>query len=133
MAVLVRLCSMSILLSYACAQVFLLTNTIMPKLENLSNSLLLWVLISVVLLGVYFSTQQEISVEKDKDDKRRRMLLRMKCLYAMAGTSLVSLLVMVWVVRYDDWDAGGLIERVRSGDLTRRFVGRILDDTRKEL
>jgi hypothetical protein len=94
-AVTLRLCSMSILLSYASMQAFRLFGATEPNLAALSRSLPIWIIISIVLLLLYFTTQYDISIEKDKDDRRRRLVLRIKCLYAIAGSSLLSLLVLV--------------------------------------
>ena len=49
----------------------------------------------------YFSTQQDISVEHDRDDRRRRQLLRLKCLYVISACSLFSLFVLVCLVQSD--------------------------------
>lgn len=105
-AVLLRLCSMSILLSYACVTCFRLSGATEANLPALSRSLPIWIVISVVLLLVYFCTQQDISVEGDTDDRRRRLVLRIKCLYTMASSSLFSLLVMVGLIHFStiDWD-----------------------------
>lgn len=97
-AVLVRLCSLSILLSYGCTQVFRFTGALVPNLENLSRCLPIWVMTCICLLISYFTTQQDMSIEQDRDDRRRRLLLRLKCLYAIAGSSLLSLLVLVTVI-----------------------------------
>ena len=67
-------------------------------------------------------------MEGDKDDRRRRLVLRMKCLYTMAGSSLFSLLVVVGVVHFSmvDWgpvDFGGWVrEQVLMGGSWVRFV-----------
>lgn len=97
-AVLVRLCSLSILLSYGCMQFFRLSGALEPKLENLSRCLPAWVVTCICLLISYFTTQQDISIEQDRDNRRRRLVLRLKCLFAMAGSSLFSLLVLVVVI-----------------------------------
>ena len=47
---------------------------------------------------LYFVTQQDLSIEVDKDDRRRRLVLRIKCLYAVAGSSLASLLILICVI-----------------------------------
>jgi hypothetical protein len=86
---------MAIMLSYASMQSFRLFGAADSNLASLSRSLPIWIIISVVLLLLYFSTQQDISVERDRDDRRRRLVLRIKCLYAMAGSSLFSVLVLV--------------------------------------
>lgn len=104
-AVLLRLCSMSILLSYGCVSCFRFLGATAPRLPALSRSMPIWIIISIGLLVVYFRTQQDISVEGDKDDRRRRQVLRMKCLYTMAGSSLFSLLVIVCLIHWSmiDW------------------------------
>lgn len=86
---------MAIMLSYASMQSFRLLGAVEPNLSALSRSLPIWIVNSVVLLLLYFLTQQDISVEKDRDDRRRRLVLRIKCLYAIAGSSLLSLLALV--------------------------------------
>ena len=100
-AVTLRLLSMSILLSYAGIQSFRLLGALEPNLSSLSRSLPIWIIISIVLLLLYFCTQQDISIEKDRDDRRRRLVLRIKCLYAMAGSSLLSLLALVCLLQYN--------------------------------
>lgn len=100
-AVLVRLCSLSIFMSYACLQLFKATGALEPKLENLSRCLPIWVVICICLLISYFTTQQDISIEEDRDDRKRRLILRIKCLYATAGVSLLSLLVVLIVIHVD--------------------------------
>jgi hypothetical protein len=104
-AVTLRLCSMAIMLSYASMQSFRLLGAAEPNLSALSRSLPIWIIISVVLLLLYFLTQQDISVEKDRDDRRRRLVLRIKCLYAIAGSSLFSLLALVALLQINsvDW------------------------------
>lgn len=49
----------------------------------------------------YFCTQQDISVEHDRDDRRRRQLLRLKCLYVISACSLLSLFILVCLVQSD--------------------------------
>lgn len=97
-AVLVRLCSLSIFMSYGCLQLFKLTGALEPNLEHLSRCLPIWVVICVCLLVSYFTTQQDISIDEDRDDRKRRLILRIKCLYAMAGVSLLSLFSILLVV-----------------------------------
>ena len=108
LAVLLRLCSMSILLSYLCISTFYLLGASEPNLQSLSRGLPIWIVISIILLLLWFCTQQDISVEGDKDDRRRRQVLRMKCLYTMAGSSLFSLLVVVCLIHFSmvDWGPG---------------------------
>jgi hypothetical protein len=100
-AVTLRLLSMSILLSYIGIQCFRLLGAFQPNLAALSRSFPIWIIISIVLLLLYFCTQQDISIEKDRDDRRRRLVLRSKCLYAMAGSSLVSLLAVVGLLHWN--------------------------------
>lgn len=109
-AVLLRLCSLSILLSYGCREIFRLSGTTRVDLKSLSQSLPIWVVIAIGLLLTYFFTQQDISVEQDRDDRRRRLVLRLKCLYAIAFSSLFSLLVIVCLVHFSmaSWDAAAL-------------------------
>lgn len=101
LAVLVRLCSLSILLSFGCMQIFRFTAATEPDLLRLSRSLLAWITISIALMLAYFVTQQDISVEQDKDDQRRRQILRLKCLYIISACSLLSLFVLVCLVHLD--------------------------------
>lgn len=105
-AVLLRLCSMSILLSYACVTCFRLLGATEADLPALSRSLPIWIIISIVLLLVYFYTQHDIAVEGDTDDRRRRLVLRIKCLYTMAASSLFSLLVIVGLIHFSTIDWG---------------------------
>jgi hypothetical protein len=116
-AVLLRLCSMSILLSYGCVSCFRLLGAMEPDLAALSRSMPIWIVISIGLLVVYFSTQQDISVEGDKDDRRRRLVLRLKCLYTIAGSSLFSVLVIVCIIHWSmiDWGPETWSERVQMG------------------
>jgi FtsH-binding integral membrane protein len=114
-AVILRLCSLSILLSYACVSIFRFLGVIEPDLPTLSRSLPIWIVMAIVLLFVYFFTQQDISVEGDKDDRKRRLVLRLKCLYTMAGSSLFSLLVIVCLIHIStiDWGADSVPEWLR--------------------
>lgn len=100
-AVLVRLCSLSIFLAFGCTKMFHFTGALSPRIESLSRCLPTWVLTCVGLLLSYFTTQQDISIEKDRDDRRRRLLLRMKCLYTMAASSLISLLVIISIIHIE--------------------------------
>lgn len=97
-AVLVRLCSLSIFMSYGCLQLFRATGALEPKLENLGRCLPIWVVVCIGLLISYFTTQQDISIDEDRDDRKRRLVLRIKCLYAIAGVSLFSLLAVLIVI-----------------------------------
>jgi len=105
LAVTLRLCSISIMLSYIGMQSFRIFGAVDPNLVALSRSLPIWIIISIVLLVLYFTTQQDISIERDRDDRRRRLLLRIKCLYAIAGSSLLSLLMLVCLLQINtvDW------------------------------
>lgn len=100
-AVLVRLCSLSILLSFACMQIFRFSAALEPDIFKLSRSLLAWIVSSIILMLVYFCTQQDIALEGDKDDYRRRQILRLKCLYVISACSLFSLLVFICLVQFD--------------------------------
>ncbi|KIW93114.1 uncharacterized protein Z519_05719 [Cladophialophora bantiana CBS 173.52] len=104
LAVLVRLCSLSILLSFGCLQVFRATRATEPDLLRLSRSLLAWIAISIALMLAYFSTQHDIfsADHDDRDDRRRRQILRLKCLYVISACSLFSLLVLVGILHFDD-------------------------------
>ena len=126
-AVILRLCSMSILLSYATMMCFHLTGATHTGMDALSRSLPIWIIISITLLVVYFSTQQDISVEHDHDDKERRLVLRLKCLYAMAVSSLGSLLVIILLVQYStmDWEQVSLrVVTEKLAFLSRSLGGR---------
>ena len=103
-AVTLRLCSMSILLSYATMQSFRVFGAVDTNLSALSRSLPIWIIISIVLLLLYFTTQQDISIGKDRDDRRRRLILRIKCLYTIAGSSLLSLLALVGMLQVNSFD-----------------------------
>lgn len=96
---------MAILLSYATMQSFRVVGAVDANLFALSRSLPIWIIISIVLLLLYFTTQQDISIEKDRDDRRRRLILRIKCLYTIAGSSLLSLLALVGLLQVNcvDW------------------------------
>ncbi|KAK5944547.1 Eukaryotic translation initiation factor eIF-1 [Knufia obscura] len=97
-AVLIRLTALSIFLSYGCTQVFRHTGALVPKLENLSRCLPIWIMTCILLLVSYFTTQQDMSIERDRDDRRRRLVLRLKCLYTTAAASLLSLLILIVVI-----------------------------------
>jgi hypothetical protein len=101
LAVLLRLLSLSILLSFLTLQIFRLAHATEPSLPLLSRSLLCWIGVSVVLMVVYFATQQDIDVAsvENRDDRRRRTVLRLKCLYVVGGSSLVSLLVVLGILQ----------------------------------
>lgn len=101
-AVILRLCSMSVLLSYACMQLFFLTGATHTTGVELGRALPVWVAISIAILTLYFCTQQDISVEEDEDDQGRRQVLRTKCLIAIAATSLLSLLAFLFAFHFDE-------------------------------
>ncbi|OAP54619.1 hypothetical protein AYL99_11067 [Fonsecaea erecta] len=122
LAVLVRLCSLSIVLSFGCLQVFRATGATRPDLLQLSRSLLAWIAIAVALMLAYFCTQHDLFVAaaaadpspgpgadpggtspRDNEDahRRRRQILRLKCLYVVSACSLCSLLVLVGIVQLD--------------------------------
>ncbi|EXJ54452.1 hypothetical protein A1O7_09792 [Cladophialophora yegresii CBS 114405] len=114
LAVLLRLLSLSILLSFLCLQIFRLSHATQPALHLLSRSLLCWICVSVVLMMVYFATQQDIDIttrgtDGYRDDRRRRTVLRLKCLYVVSGCSLFSLVVVLGILHLDtipslDWE-----------------------------
>jgi hypothetical protein len=80
------------------------TGELQPTLLSLSRSLPIWIVMAIVLLLLYFCTQQDIAVEGDRDDRRRRLVLRMKCLWAMGISGLGSLVVIVGIVQW--WSLG---------------------------
>lgn len=94
-AVLIRLCGLSCTLAYGCMQIFNFTGALAPDLEKLSRCLPIWISTCVCLLISYFSTQQDISIEQDRDNRKRRLVLRLKCLYTTAACSLVSVFALV--------------------------------------
>ena len=114
-AVLLRLLSLSILLSFLCLQIFRISAATEPALHLLSRSLLCWICVSVVLMIVYFATQHDIDISGGqrgpdgyRDDRRRRTVLRLKCLYVVSGCSLFSLVVIVGILQLEsvpviDW------------------------------
>ncbi len=106
LAVLLRLLSLSILLSFLCLQIFRLSHATEPSLYLLSRSLLCWICVSVVLMFVYFATQHDIDIEGrgidgNRDDRRRRTVLRLKCLYVVSACSLFSLVVIVGILHVE--------------------------------
>ena len=115
-AVIVRLCTLSVLLSYACVLSFQFTHatataprqsgTIHECEIHLDRALSVWIAISIAMMLLYFSTQQDISVEEDRDNKTRRQILRAKCLTAVAWSSLLSLMFVLIVIHLGerDWD-----------------------------
>lgn len=113
-AVLVRLISLSIFLAYTCTLVFRLTGALESSLESLSRGLPVWISVCVCLLVGYFSTQQDMSIEKDRDDRRRRLVLRLKCLYTTAACSLLSLLVLVCIIHVGNRSTGEIIRSLRE-------------------
>lgn len=115
-AVLVRLCSISIMLSYGCTQIFRLTRALEPDIFSLSRSLPVWIVISITLMLTYFWTQQDISVEEDRDDRRRRLILRIKCLYTIAASSLLSVLILVFLAHFRDqeWQLSRVVHFIKA-------------------
>lgn len=111
-AVLVRLLSLSIFLTYSSTWVFRNSEALQPKVQNLSRGLPIWISICVLLLGVYFSSQQDVSIEKDRDDRRRRLILRLKCLYTIAACSLFSLLLLVCIIHVGDRGTEELVNKL---------------------
>ena len=77
-AALLRLCALSILLSYACTRLFHLASATAPNPYSflssqdqtnasdcdLSRALPVWIIIAVSTLVIYFSTQQDICVDE---------------------------------------------------------------------
>ena len=110
LAVILRLLSLSILLSFLCLQIFRLSHATEPSLHLLSRSLLCWICVSVVLMFVYFATQHDIDVaamgtDGYRDDRRRRTVLRLKCLYVVSACSLFSLVVVVGILHLESVSA----------------------------
>lgn len=103
-ATLIRLTALSITLSYTATQLFRLTGALVPAptLANLSRCLPIWIMTCVLLLVGYFCMQWDLDVagnrDRGRDDRRRRLVLRLKCLYSVAGCSLVSLVGLVVVI-----------------------------------
>jgi N-glycosylation protein len=118
LAVIVRLCSLSILLSYACMQTFHLVGATYENVDNLSRALPVWIMMSISILVLYFSTQQDISVEEDKDDRRRQQILRTKCFYTIALTSLISLTAILTAVHLNE-----LCDLLLDGNFLQRPAG----------
>lgn len=69
---------------------------------HLDRALPLWVAISIGILVLYFRTQHDISVDEDKDDRKRRLVLRSKCVNAIALTSTASLCALLLVVHLEE-------------------------------
>jgi hypothetical protein len=61
-----------------------------------------WSIISVLVLLIYFSTQQDLAVNKDEDDRRRQKALRADCVVAVAVTSSLSLGALLMVIHWED-------------------------------
>jgi hypothetical protein len=130
LAVLLRLLSLSILLSFLCLQIFRLSGATEPSLPLLSRSLFCWICVSIVLMMVYFATQQDIDVsalargggeERFRDDRRRRTVLRLKCLYVVSGCSLFSLVVVVAIVQVE------AVPVVNWGEMRDEWVGSVVE------
>ena len=51
---------------------------------------------------LYFRTQHDISVDEDKDDRKRRLVLRSKCVNAIALTSTASLCALLGVLHLEE-------------------------------
>jgi len=100
-AVLVRLASLSVILSFACNSIFALAGASYYSGGHLDRALPLWVAISVAVLVLYFRTQHDISVDEDKDDRKRRLVLRSKCVNAVALSSTASLCALLFVVHLE--------------------------------
>lgn len=126
-AVLVRLLSLSIFLNYSSTWLFQSTGALQPDVQNLSRGLPLWIIICVLLLGIYFSSQQDISIEKDRDDRRRRLILRLKCLYTIAICSLFSLLLLVCIIQIEDRNTQEFVHKLytRPKDVLALFLNRV--------
>ena len=100
-AVLVRLASLSVILSFACNSIFAVAGASYYSGGHLDRALPLWVAISVAVLVLYFRTQHDISVDEDKDDRKRRLVLRSKCVNAVALSSTASLCALLFVVHLE--------------------------------
>ena len=101
-AVLVRLASLSVILSFACNTVFAMAGASFYSGRHLDRALPLWIAISIAVLMLYFRTQHDISVDEDKDDRKRRLVLRSKCVNAIALTSTASLCALLGVLHLEE-------------------------------
>ena len=97
-AVLIRLTSLSVILSFACNSIFTVAGASHYSGGRLDRALPLWVAMSLAVLVLYFCTQHDISVDDDKDDRKRRMVLRSKSVNAIALASTVSLCGLLLVL-----------------------------------
>lgn len=120
-------------MSYGFLQLFKITGALEPNLKNLSRCLPIWVVICIFLLFSYFITQQDISIDEDRDDRKRRLILRIKCLYAIAGVSLLSILVILVVIHNGSRQLHSIRQEglllIRASlewltDLTERSIGK---------
>ena len=101
-AVLVRLASLSVILSFACNNIFTTAGASYYSGRHLDRALPLWIAISIAVLALYFRTQHDISVDEDKDDRKRRLVLRSKCVNAIALTSTASLFALLLVLHLEE-------------------------------
>lgn len=101
-AVLVRLASLSVILSFACNSIFATAGASYNPGGHLDRALPLWVGMSIALLVLYFRTQHDLSVDEEKDDRKRRLVLRSKCVNAVALTSTTSLCALLVGVHLGD-------------------------------
>lgn len=101
-AVLVRLASLSLILSFACNTIFAMAGASYFSGGHLDRALPLWVIMSIAVLILYFCTQHDISVDEDKDDRKRRLVLRTKCVNAIALASTASLCTLLIVVHLNE-------------------------------
>ena len=103
-AVLVRLCALGFILFSVCHHilVFASSSAEPPSLNYLPMALPAWTIISVLVLLIYFSTQQDLAVNKDEDDRRRQKALRADCIVAVAVTSSLSLGALLMVIHWED-------------------------------
>lgn len=100
-AVLVRLASLSVILSFACNTIFAMSGASVNSGGHLDRALPLWMAITITVLIFYFQTQHDISVDEDKDDRRRRLTLRSKCVNAIALSSTASLCALLFVLHFE--------------------------------
>jgi hypothetical protein len=101
-AVLVRLTSLSVILSFACNTVFAVAGAGFYSGGHLDRALPLWIAITITCLILYFRAQHDISVDEDKDDRKRRLALRSKCVNALALTSTASLCALLFVLHFEE-------------------------------
>lgn len=120
-AVLVRLTSLSVILSFACNSIFALAGASYYSGGHLDRGLPLWIAISVAVLMLYFRTQHDISVDEEKDDRKRRLVLRSKCVNAIALTSTASLCALLFVLHLEE--AAGTSSPVDAWKYALAIVG----------